>query len=118
MMLKANISSKILYLIPILFALTVMAPASFAGKSQDCPPPVTVVNQAVDGAVVHVTVKNLSRTAQTVNVMVDATVAGKRVRGYTPVSVFAGGTAETVVGFADVVDNVGSVGIIDEGSPL
>lgn len=111
-----RVRSSIVLALSVLLILSAMAPASFA-KSRDTSTPVVVVDYLAEGNVVHVTVKNLSRTAQTVYVFADVTVGGMSVRGVTPVCVSSKSEAETVVGFTDVVEDVGSVGIIDDGSP-
>ena len=110
-----RVRSSIVLALSVLLVLSAMAPASFAEKDSQ---PVVVVDYFAEGNVVHVTVRNLSRTAQTVYVFADATVGGMNVRGVTPVSVFPGGKVETVVGFTDVVEDVGSVGIIDDSDPF
>ncbi len=114
-----RVRSSIVLALSVLLVLSAMAPASFAKKSsRDPTTPVVVVDYFTEGNVVHVTVKNLSRTAQTVYVFADVTVGGMNVRGVTPVSVSSKGEAEIVVGFMDVVEDVGSVGIIDGGDPM
>ena len=110
-----RVRSSIVLALSVLLVLSAMAPASFAEKDSQ---PVVVVDYFAEGNVVHVTVRNLSRTAQTAYVFADATVGGMNVRGVTPVSVFPQGEAETVVGFTDVVEDVGSVGIIDDSDPF
>ncbi len=114
MLNEMRVRSSIVLALSVLLVLSAMAPASFAEKDSQ---PVVVVDYFAEGNVVHVTVRNLSRTAQTVYVFADVTVGGMNVRGVTPVSVSSKGEAETVVGFMDVVEDVGSVGIIDDGSP-
>ncbi len=112
-----RVRSSIVLALSVLLVLSAMAPASFA-KSRDPSTSVVVVDYLAEGNVVHVTVKNLSRTAQTVYVFADVTVGGMTVRGVTPVSVSSKGEAETVVGFTAVVEDVGSVGIIDDSDPF
>ena len=108
--------SKIVPILSLLFILSAMTVPSFAGKDKG--DPVVVVDYALKDNVVYVTVQNLTRKAQTVNVFVDAIVGTMKVRGFTPVSIFPKGTAETVVGFSDVVDNVETVGISETDSPF
>ena len=111
---RTNFPSGTVYIVSFMFVLSLIAPISLAQKDSDS---VVVANHVIDGSVVHVSVMNPSNTSQTVYVCVDATVTSMNVRGCTPVSVFAGSTAETVVGFADVIDSVGAVGIIESGNP-
>jgi len=114
-----RVRSGIVLALSVLLILSAMAPASFAKKSsRDTSTSVVVVDYFAEGNVVHVTVKNLSRTAQTVYVFANVTVGGMTVRGVTPVSVPSKGEAETVVGFTAVVEDVGGVGIIDDGDPF
>lgn len=114
-----RVRSSIVLALSVLLILSAMAPASFAKKSsRDTSTSVVVVDYFAEGNVVHVTVKNLSRTAQTVYVFANVTVGGMSVRGVTPVSVSSKGEAEIVVGFMDVVEDVGSVGIIETESPV
>ena len=118
MLNKLRVRSNIVLALSVLFILSALAPASFAQKGPGNPPPsVVVVDHAAEGNVVHVTVRNLSHTPQTVYVFVDATVSGATVRGVTPVFVSSKGTSTTLVGFMEVVEEVGSVGIIDDGTP-
>ncbi len=105
--------SKIVFILSLLFILSVLTAPSFADRGD----PVVVVSHAVDGSAVHVTVKNNSRQHQVVDVFVDAVVGSSAVRGFTPVSVFPGATGTTVVGFSDVVESVDQAGIIDDGHP-
>ena len=114
--------SKIVFAFSILFILTALGPTSLAAKrpapKDPGDSPVAVVDYAAEGNVVHVTVQNTSRTAQTVDVYVDAIVGSNLVRGYTPVTIFAKGTATTVVGFSEAVESVEVVGINEGGSPI
>ena len=115
-MLKATSNrSKMVLVVSVLFLLAALAPTSFAAKNDS---PVVVVEYVQDGNVVHVTVKNNSRKAQTVNVFVDAIVGSTTVRAFTPVAVFGRGTAVTVVGFSDVVESIETVGIGEDSGPV
>ena len=112
--------SKIVLAFSFLFVLSVMSPVALAGKGDGDSPSTHVVVVAADanGCAVQVKVKNLSSESLTVFVEVNAVVDGHKVRGVTPVTVFAGSTANTVVGFTGTVSNVESSGIIDEGPPI
>ena len=113
-----NISPKrIIFVLAlsVLFILSASTSPSFAGKGESA---VVVVNYVQDGSVVHVTVRNTSKRAQTVNVFVDAMVGSEAVRGFTPVSIFGNGTAVTVVGFSERVESVETVGINETDSPF
>lgn len=113
--------AKFVLIVSALFILSALVPTSLAAKrpapKDPGDSPVAVVNYAAEGNVVHVTVQNTSRTAQTVDVYVEAIVGSNLVRGYTPVIVFAKGTATTVVGFSEAVESVESTGIIDDNHP-
>ena len=114
--------AKFVLIVSALFILSALAPTSLAAKrpapKDPGDSPVAVVNYAAEGNVVHVTVQNTSRTAQTVDVYVEAIVGSNLVRGYTPVIVFAKGTATTVVGFSEAVESVDVVGINEDGGPI
>ena len=111
--------SKFVLAVSFMFVLSVASPAALAGKGDDTSTPrVAVLETMANGSVVQVKVKNLTNESLTVFVEVDAVVDGNRVRGVTPVAVFAGSTADTVVGFTGTVSDVESAGIIDEGPPL
>jgi len=113
-----NITPKRVIFVLILSVLLILSAStspSFAGKGESA---VVVVNYVQDGSVVHVTVRNTSQRAQTVNVFVDAMVGSEAVRGFTPVSIFGNGTAVTVVGFSELVESVDQTGIIDDSNPL
>ena len=113
-MLNATLRrTKIVLVLSVMFILSALAPASLAGR----PDAVVVVDYAVEGSVVHVTVKNLSKKPQNVEVHVYATVGGVEVKGYTPVSLASRGTASTVVGFIQTIENVETVGIIETAEP-
>ncbi len=115
MLNKTPKRSTIVLALSVLFIMSAIVPTSLAGKDSQ---PIVVVDYAAEGNVVHVTVRNRSRTSQTVNVVVNATVGGMNVRGFTPVSVFPKGEVQTVVGFAGVVEDVGSVGVSEDSSPI
>jgi hypothetical protein len=108
--------AKFALIVSVLFVLSAMAPVSLARSDQG--PLLLVVDYAADGTVVSVTVHNLSKQAQTANVYVDAIVNSNLVRGYTPVTIFARGSATTLVGFTGTVDSVEVVGIIDDSTPM
>ena len=116
---KTPVRSKIVLALSVLFILSAMAPASVAKNGPGDPPPsVVVVDYSAEGNVVHVTVRNLSNTPQTVYVVVDATVSGMNARGVTPVFVPSRGTASTLVGFLASVDSVEAVGIGESDAPV
>ena len=52
-----------------------------------------------------------------VSIEANVLVNSASVKGFTPVTVFGGGTVETVVGFAGEVEEVESVEIVDHDSP-
>jgi hypothetical protein len=111
--------SKIVLAISFMFVLSVMSPAALAGKGDGgSSPKVVVLDSAISGNAVLVKVQNLSNESLTVFVEVDAVVDGVKVHGMTPVSVFAGSTAGTVVGFTGSVSDVESAGISETGSPI
>ena len=118
MLNKMRVRTNIVLALSVLFILSAMAPASFAKGPRNPSPSVVVVDYAAEGNVVHVTVRNLSNTPQTVYVVVDATVGGMNVRGVTPVFVPSRGTASTLVGFLGSVDSVEAVGINEGGAPI
>ena len=102
-------------IVSVLFVLSAMAPVSLARGGDN--PIVVVVDYAADGSVVSVTVHNLSKQAQTANVYADVIVDSNLVRGFTPVTIFARGSATTLVGFSGTVESVEVVGIIDDSHP-
>ena len=105
---------KTVLLLSFIFVLSALAPASLAGP----PDQVVVVDYVVTGNVVQVTVENLSKKPQHVEVHVYATVDGQEVKGYTPVSLASKGTASTVVGFIQTIESVETVGIIETDAPI
>ena len=116
---KATRQSKIVLAVSFMFALSVMAPAALAEKGDgDSQPRVAVLEAVANGNVVEVLVKNFSSESLTVFVEVDAVVGEMKQKGMTPVTVFAGSTANTVVGFTAPVSSVEGSGIIDDGGPL
>lgn len=112
--------SKIVLAVSFLFVLSALSPASFAAESSSdsTKQAVVVVNSVTSGSVVQVTVQNVSKQAATVYVVVDAVVAGFRVRGYTLAFVSARSTAQVAVGFIGSVSGVDAVGINDTDSPF
>jgi hypothetical protein len=114
MVLRASNWSKSVLVLSLMFVLSVAAPAVLAGKGGgESPTRVVILDTTVNGTVVMVKVKNLSHESLTVFVEVDAIVDGLKVRGLTPVSVFAGSTAGTTVGFTGPVSSVEGSGIIE-----
>ena len=118
MVLRASKWSKAVLVLSLMFVLSVAAPAVLAGKGDgDSPTRVVILDTVVNGTVVMVKVKNLSHDSLTIFVEVDAVVDGLKVRGLTPVSVFAGSTAGTAVGFTGPVSSIEGSGIIEESNP-
>jgi hypothetical protein len=105
---------KIVLALSVMFVLSSFAPVGAGGNDGE----VVLVDYAVEGNAVYVTVKNTSKKAKTVEVHVYGTVGGVQVKGYTPVAVFGRGTASTLVAFTAPVDGVVLVGIIDSDSPI
>jgi len=106
---------KIVLALSVAFVLSALAPVSAAGGDGE----VIVVDYVVEGNAVHVTVKNHAKKPQTAEVHVYATLEdGTQVKGFTPVTVFGGGTANTVVGFTSHVEGVDVVGIGEDSSPI
>ena len=115
---KASRTPKAVLSISLLFVLSFLSmPALAKGGGGEAPPPVVVVGHDAQGSNVLVKVQNLSKQTMTVTVVVEATVGSMNVRGCTHVLVFGGGTAETVVGFAGLVEDVDTVSIIDDSHP-
>ena len=84
--------------------------------------PVAVVSTSVNGAVVNVTVKNMSMLPQVATVKVQAVVGDTPIWSFVPVVLLPGQTIVAGAGFSASVSGVLKVGIIcgsqDDGTPI
>ena len=108
--------TRIVLTLSVLFVLSALVPPSLAGGGED--PPAKVVKTTINGSTVHVKVQNLSNRPLTVLVMAGVKVNSASVQGFTPVTLFGGGTVETVVGFTGEVEEVEGVEIVENDSPF
>ncbi len=114
MLISTEKRTGVALLCSFMFITSVLAPVALAGKSA----PVVVVEYEVSGNAVLVSVKNTTHKPQTCEVHVYATLDdGTEVKGFTPVTLSSRGDAETLVGFSQTIENVDSVGIIDQADP-
>jgi hypothetical protein len=92
---------------------------AFAGKSDDGAPKVVVNSAEAQNNVVMVEVQNMTKTDDTVKVMVEVMLDGKYpAMGYVPVYVQAGQKMTVPVGFLGTVTETQTVGIIEDSSPM
>jgi len=110
--------SRIVLALAALALIAATTSPAFAGKSNDDAPKVVVNSAEAQNNVVMVEVQNMTKTGDTVKVMVEVMLDGKYpAMGYVPVYVQAGQKMTVPVGFLGTVTETQMVTIAESGQP-